>query len=95
MHAGCSKILTICAVGNIVFGRYCYTGDLLSLETAAPYEINLPEECRHIVSPLKPDMWELLLTKHPDRQFVDYVLRGVHTGFRIGCRASARDLTLD
>jgi hypothetical protein len=78
--------------GNIVFGRYCYTEDLLALEAAVPYEMNLPSECRHIVSPLKPAMCELLLSEHPDRQFVDYLIRGLHGGFRIGCRVTARDL---
>ena len=80
------------AVGNIVFGRYCYTDDLLSLEAAVPYEVILPDECLHIVSPLNPDVWSLFLIKHPDRRFVDYLIRGLCGGFRVGCRASARDL---
>ena len=73
-------------------GRYCYTDDLLSLEAAISYEANLPDKCRHIVSPLKAAVWELLLNKHPDRQFVDYLIRGLHGGFRIGCSASAQEL---
>ena len=73
-------------------GRYCYTDDLLSLEAAISYEANLPDKCRRIVSPLKPDVCELLLNKHPDRQFVDNLNRGPHGGFRIGCSASAQAL---
>ena len=85
-------IILFVAVGNIVFGRYCYTDDLLSLEAAVPYEVNLPDECLHIVSPLNPDVWSLLLTKHPDRQFVNYLIRGLRGGFHVGCHASAQDL---
>ena len=54
--------------------------------------VNLPEECRHIVSPLKPAIWEALLLEHPDRRFVDHLMRGLSDGFRIGCRASLRNL---
>ena len=56
------------------------------------YVVNLPDECRCIVSPLKPAIWEVLLTEHPDRRFVDYLLQGLHEGFRIGCCASQQNL---
>ena len=91
-----SLIITIAilsvAVGNIVLGRYCYTDDLLSLEATVPYGVNLPDKCLRIVSPLKPDVWSLLLSKYPDRQFVDYLIRGICCGFRIGCHASSQEL---
>ena len=73
-------------------GRYCYTDDLLSLEAAVPYKVALPDECIHIGTPLNPDVWSLFLTKHPDRQLVDYLIRGLRNGFRIGCNASAQCL---
>ena len=56
------------------------------------YRINLPDECRCIVSPLKPAMWEVLLTEHPDRRFVDHLMWGLREGFRIGCYASRQNL---
>lgn len=89
----------ICAVGNniiIVFGRYCYTDDLLHVYLwKQRYHNNYYEvKCTQIVSPLKPAMWELLLAKHPDRQFVDFLIRGLHSGFHVGCCASVQDLQL-
>ena len=57
-----------------------------------PYKVALPDECIHIATPLNPDVWSLLLTKHPDRQLVDYLIRGLRNGFRIGCNASAQCL---
>ena len=56
------------------------------------YGINLPDECRRIVSPLKPAMWEVLLAEYPDRRFVDHLMRGLREGFRIGCYASRQNL---
>ena len=56
------------------------------------YAVNLPDECRRIVSPLKPAMWEVFLTEHPDRRFVDYLTRDLREGFRIGCCASRHTL---
>ena len=58
------------------------------------YVVNLPDKCRCIVSPLKPAMWEVLLTEHPDRQFVDYLTQGLREGFHIGCCASQQNLQL-
>ena len=36
-----------------------------------------------VCSPLNPELWEAILTKHPDKRFVDYLLEGVSDGFRI------------
>ena len=80
------------AVGNIVQGQYCFTNNLLMLEAAVPHEVVLPDECSRVTTPLDPDMWSLLLSTHPDRRFVDYIIRGICCGFRIGCRASAQML---
>ena len=79
-------------VGNIFFGRYHYTHDLLTLEAAVPDNVVLPDDCLRISSPLNPDMWDLLLAEHPDRQFVEYIIRGIRGGFRIGCHASVQKL---
>lgn len=37
-----------------------------------------------ITTPLKVAEWEHLLRDHPDRAYVDYLLRGIRDGFRIG-----------
>ena len=68
------------------------TDDLLSLESAAPYAVHLPDNCLRIVSPLVPDVWSSLLVEHPDRQFVEYLLRGLRGGFHVGCCASVQEL---
>ena len=81
-------------VGNIFFGCYHYTHDLLTLEAAVPDNVVLPAECLRISSPLNPDVWDLLLAEHPDRQFVEYIIRGIRCGFRIGCHASVQKLQL-
>ena len=64
----------------------------MSLEAAVSYVVNPPDECRHIVSPLKPTIWEVLLTEYPDRRFVNYMMRGLHDGFHTGCCASLQNL---
>ena len=37
-----------------------------------------------ITSPFSPDAWEDVLTTHPDRAYVSYLLSGLKQGFRIG-----------
>ena len=44
----------------------------------------LSETANRIVTPLSGDRWAELLVEHPDRRFVDYVLRGIREGFRVG-----------
>ncbi len=44
---------------------------------------NVPE-ARLINTPLRSEMWARALQRHPDREFVAYLLRGMRSGFRIG-----------
>ena len=76
----------------IVRGHYRYISDLLKLEKAIPYEIVLPGVCGYTQTPLNHVMWSMLLSDHPDRQFVEYIIRGLRTGFRIGCQATSAEL---
>ena len=78
--------------GNICGGLYRYTDDLLSLEASTPHKVSLPPECCHINSPLKSDIWESLLSAHPDRLYVNFLLTGIRRGLRVGCLASKDDL---
>ena len=50
--------------------------------------------CGYVSSPLNHAMWSLLLSEHPDRQFVGYVVRRLRRGFRVGCLSSAPKLRL-
>ena len=79
------------AAGNIFDGLYCYTEDLLVLEAASHYEVSLPGDCC-IATPLKADVRERLLSAHPDRRYVKFIVDGIRRGFRIGCTASRSDL---
>ena len=45
----------------------------------------IPEE---VCSPLKWSSWADALADHPDSGFVDYILTGIRTGFRIGFNRS-------
>ena len=77
-------------VGNVVLGHYRYTNDLLRLEAAVPYEVLLPGVCGYISTSLNHAIWRLLLSEHPDSQFVGYIVRGLRGGFRIGSAPELR-----
>lgn len=42
-----------------------------------------PDNCLRIVTPLVPEVWNTLLIKHPDREFVEYLMRGLRGGFHV------------
>ena len=65
--------------------QYRYTNDLLSLEAAVPHDVSLPDIilCGYVSTPLNHAMWSLLLSEYSDRQFVGYVVRGLHRGFLV------------
>ena len=52
----------------------------------------MPENLSKIVTPLRLDVWQSYLSSHPDKNFVEYLLRGIKDGFRIGFRAAAVQL---
>lgn len=73
--------------------RYIYTEDLWALHnqphqtTARPRQApSLPPH--HGPLPLDPHIWEVALRQHPDRLFVEYILRGLELGFHIGFDAT-------
>ena len=76
---------------NVKQGKYVYMEDLQGLEStqssppAAP-----PRTLQHIVSPLRVEVWEEYLSKHPDPTFAQYLLQGLSQGFRIGFQRTAR-----
>ena len=65
--------------GNLVLGRYRYMQDLLALEATAS---GVP------ATPLVPLAWAHALANHPDKQFVEYILKGIRYGFHIGVERS-------
>ena len=87
-----NNILFVSLFVVVVLGNYRYTNDLLGLEAAVPYEVPLPSVCGFTSTPLNHAMWSLLLSEHPDRQFVGFIVRGLRCGFRVGCRSSGPEL---
>ena len=67
---------------GISFGRYYYLPELLQLEEALPqmYHPSWPRG----PTPLRPLAFARCLVSHPDRQFADFIIRGLSAGFRIG-----------
>ena len=58
---------------------------LQALDSCRPsQQLSLPDELHVITTPLRVSAWEEALGKHPDRQFVEYVVSGLKNGFRIG-----------
>ena len=71
-------------------GRYIYTPDLLKLDStvkARPKSIVDPR-LTGVTTPLRLDAWKQCVRHHPDRDFTDYILRGIQHGFHIGINAS-------
>ena len=67
-------------------GKYRYTQDLLQLSQCTPgtNEPQVPEGLLQVVTPLKPDAWAEELMDMPDKQLVQYLIKGMNFGFRIG-----------
>ena len=65
---------------------YAYTRDLLKLESrrAVMSLAEIPVELQQIQTPLQVREWERSLCAHPDREFCDFLLRGMTNGFRVG-----------
>jgi len=64
---------------------YPYTAHLLALERRKPQgERRVPPEWSRVWTPMVRDEWEQHLRGHPDRLFVEYLLRGMQDGFRVG-----------
>ena len=69
---------------------YTYTRDLLQLDSRrAPVDLSdILLDLRQIQTPLRAQEREWSLRDHPDREFCDYLLRGMTEGFRVGFRYS-------
>ena len=58
---------------------------LLALDACRPsVAITHQGDWARVRSPLRIEAWEEGLVSHPDRQFADYVCKGIREGFRIG-----------
>ena len=70
-----------------VRGNKCnpYTQDLLELDSYLPVAGQVSNKMlAKVNTPLQVTEWERAMASHPDREFVEYLLRGIREGFRIG-----------
>ena len=72
-------------------GAYPYTEHLRALDGRRPVaEQEIPVRLQHrlqqVETPLVWQEWERALAAHPDRQYCNYILRGLREGFRVGFR---------
>ena len=68
---------------SVVSGKYCYMYDLQTLSgRVAPAPV--PKELHGISTPLRAAAWEEQLQVHPDKDYVQYLLAGIQSWFRIG-----------
>lgn len=69
---------------------YCYTEDLLALDSCHPPGPRLPSpRFGAIVTPLHAGQWRQALGGHPDWKFAAYITQGIHSGFRVGFHLEA------
>ena len=52
----------------------------------------LPAEAGRVLTPLRADAWQQMLADHPDRPLVDWMIRGIKQGFRVGYQADPTEL---
>ena len=59
--------------------------DLRAMDTCRPLNASVvPDGVGAVRSPLVANEWEAVLAGHPDREFAEFVVRGLREGFRIG-----------
>ena len=76
-------------------GEYAYTRDLLRLDSrrASTTLAEIPMELQRVQTPLRVREWERSLVAHPDKEFCNYLVRGITEGFRVGFRYSSCSCT--
>lgn len=67
-------------------GTYPYMSDLLRLDQCRPQSgtRTVQERLAGVFTPLCLEHWQSLLARHPDKEYVQYILKGIQEGFRIG-----------
>ena len=70
---------------ELVIPLYPYTEQVRALQACIPSQsVEIPAVAKQISSPLKVDHWREALSKYPDAQFTEYIVKGISEGFRIG-----------
>ena len=67
-----------------------YMDDLRKMSQLGPQRDRVLPACMNrIATPLQWQGWAMELRCHPDREYVEFVVDGIHHGFRIGYNHSA------
>ncbi len=84
--------------GSVVLGHYSYMDVLRTLEGMVS-TLPCSSQLSKVNTPLEAGQWESMLRDHPDREFAEYLVRGVREIFRIGferdvvkCRSAKRNM---
>ena len=74
--------------GGLLVESYPFTTDSRVLDSRKPTSSprDFPEAGREVQTPLQVQVWEKSLAHHPDRWYVNFLIRGMREGFRIGFR---------
>ena len=64
--------------------QYFYTSYLIALDSCRPTQTTTPMENITTGSPLVVTQWIQMLQDHPDKTYVQWVVKGIQQGFRIG-----------
>ena len=79
----CCHTLSLSLAPPLTDGQYKYRKQLDSCSLSSSSA--LPQFLCKIVTPLKLVRWQEWLEHHPDKLFVEYMLRGIKEDFRLGC----------
>lgn len=84
---------------NHPLGRYRYMAQLQQLDSTSNVPVPITDpRLAPITTPLNIGAWSQCLKYHPDRQFAEYILRGISEGFKLGfnpdskLRAASRNM---
>lgn len=68
---------------------YRYTGDLLALERKGGQTSAADPRFTAVQTPLVAGAWKECLARHPDNEYVRFILDGIEHGFPLGVDGAA------
>ena len=69
----------------MIKGMYRYTNQLLALNACKPQPGEETSKAKGgVTTPLSAAVWAVGLTEHPNPTFVEYIIKGLREGFRVG-----------
>ena len=84
-------VITPCGFKNIVLviisgpdGKYKYTAHLRQLANAPSAHSPVDPRLGVVRTPLVLQAWRQALSHHPDREYAEYILKGIEEGFHTG-----------